>query len=137
MKLKDWLKNLKIVSKMKIKNILPFQGIGNSFIALFGFIKTYIVQIVVSISFILSFWFLVDSFNDAAKKYHYNDVQFTKVVKSIHVVNKSTNAFGRFKEAYYFCFTDGEIKEFDLKSYLNTKSGDTISWTETVVTYDE
>ena len=122
---------------MKIKNYLPFQGIWNSLIALFGFIKTHIEQIVIGILFIASFCFVVDGLYDDNKKYHHNDVQYTKVVKSIHVVNESTNAFGRFEEAYYFCFTDGTVKEFDLKSYMNTSEGDTISWTETVVTYEE
>ncbi len=66
---------------------------------------------------------------------HSPDISETIEVRDVVVAKQaeqeSTNRFGDFTTNYYILFQSGELREVELKEYMEFNVGDTLIWYET------
>jgi hypothetical protein len=58
-------------------------------------------------------------------------VEVQGVVVSKQSEQESINRFGDFRTNYYVLFESGELREVELKEYMEFNVGDTLTWYET------
>ena len=59
-------------------------------------------------------------------------IEASGIVVAKQSEQESIGRFGDFRTNYYLLFDSGEIREVDLKEYMEFNVGDTLTWHETV-----
>lgn len=58
-------------------------------------------------------------------------IEVKGVVAAKESEQESINRFGEFRTNYYILFESGELREVELKEYMEFNVGDTLTWYET------
>jgi hypothetical protein len=91
-----------------------------------GFIWTFVWAIIGTIIICVTFNYFNESKLESSKT-----VEVSGIVVAKQTEQESIGRFGDFRTNYYILFESGELREVELKEYMEFNVGDTLTWYET------